>query len=62
MPPTLVKLKGHIALGLSVCAYQQIKLMFLSRWITHQNITDPYFSFSLNYPPLWSYAPFKRSY
>ena len=30
-------------------------------WIAHRKITDPYFLFSLNDLPLWSYAPFEAS-
>ena len=65
MPPTLKKLKGHIALGLSVRPSVhplqiQGRVLKFHRCIPHQKITDLYF-FNLDYLPLWSYAPFKGS-
>ena len=65
MPPTLKKLKEHIALGLSVrpsIHYKfKIRVLKFHRWIPHQKITEPYF-FNLDYLPLWIYSPFKGSY
>ena len=63
MPPTLKKLKGHIALGSYAhpsVRPSQIKdrVLKFQRWIPHQKITDPYF-FNLDFLPLWRYAPFK---
>ena len=65
MPPTLKKIEGHIALGLSVgpsvCPFIFLVGVLKSHiLIPHQKIADPYF-FSLNYLLLWSNAPFKRS-
>ena len=64
MPPTLKKLKGHIAFGLSVCvcALEEKKVRFFKfhKQIPHQKIADHIF-FSMNYFPMWSYAPFNRS-
>ena len=70
MPPTSEKLKGHIALGLSVCPsvrpyvrpfkiYQDTVLK-IHIWIPHLKIIDTYF-LSLDYLPLWSYVPLKGS-
>ena len=44
MPPTLKKLKGHIALGLCVRPLQILdKVLKFHRWTQHHKITDPYF-------------------
>ena len=66
----LKKLKGHIALGLSVrdpvrafvrpSVTSLRRVLKFHRWTQHQKITDPYF-FNLDYLHLWSYAPFKGS-
>ena len=43
MPPTLKKLKGHIALGWSVRpSKNEARFFKFHRWIPHQKITDPY--------------------
>ena len=53
MPPTLEKLKEHIALGLSVLPSIgasvrpfkiQDRVLKFHRWILHQKITDRYFN------------------
>ena len=38
-----------------------VRVLQFHKWIPHQKIADPYISFSLNYLPLWSYAPFEGS-
>ena len=47
-----------VCLGYKI--YQDTVLKFYI-WIPHQNIIDTYFFLSLDYSPLWSYAPFKGS-
>ena len=65
MPPTLEKLKGHIALGLSVRPsvhpsvrqlQNLLRYSFEISFMDHKK--DTYF---LDYLPLWRYAPFKGS-
>ena len=58
----LEKLKGHIALGLSVhpCKIKERVLKF-KRQIPDPKISDLYF-LSLDYLPLLSYAPLKGPY
>ena len=62
MPPTLEKLKGHIAFGLSVRPLQNLlRYSFeISYMDSSSKIIDTYF-LSLDYLPFWSYAPFKGS-
>ena len=70
MPINLNKLKGHIALGLSIrpsvrLSFHQLQIedrvLKFHRWIPHQKVTDPNFFFlNLDYLSLWSYAPFFR--
>ena len=67
MPPTLEKLKGIL---LSACPSVRPSMLPLQNfldtvlkfhiWFPHLKIIDMYF-LSLDYPPLWSYAPFKGS-
>ena len=63
MPPTLEKLKGHIAFGVSVrpCVRASvtkfIKIQFMD---SSSKMIGTYF-YSLGYPSLWSYASFKWS-
>ena len=64
MPPTLKKLEGHIAFGLSVCLSVCVcvcasvnflvnaRVLKIHVCIPHEKIVDPYF---FSYP---SYAPF----
>ena len=66
MPPTLKKVGGHIASGLSICsfvrsfarhAFFNFKTMYANVlkfciWIPHEKIGDPYF---ISYP---NYLPF----
>ena len=70
MPPTLEKLKGHIAFALSgrasvrasVIKFILLRYSFeISYMDSSSKIVDMYFFLSLDYPPLWSYAPFKGS-
>ena len=54
MPQSFEKLKGHIALGLSVHLSIrpnkfEDRVLNFHKWIPHQRITDLYL-------PLWSYA------
>ena len=63
MPQTLKRLRGHFALGLvHLSLSKKYKLgfwNFINRFLI-KKMCDPYF-WSLNYLPLWSYAPFKMS-
>ena len=67
MPSTLEKLKGHIALGLSVrppvCLFKiLLRYSFeISYMDSSSKIMTQIFFVSLNYLPLWSYVPFKGS-
>ena len=64
MPPTLKTLRGQITLGSSAgSSVQTIYVGFLKfhKSIPHQKIIDLLVFFSLNYLPLWLYAPFKGS-
>ena len=60
MPPTLKKLKGHIALGLSVRPNNNKANVFkFHRWIPHQKIIYLYF-FKSGLSPIVELCPFKR--
>ena len=61
MPPTLKKLKRHIALGLSVHASVRPFVRLLQKLSYKFEISSLDFTskISPHYRPLWSYAPFK---
>ena len=77
MPPTLEKLKGHIALArpsvrpsihpsvrpsVRVSVQNLLRNSFEISFIDSSSETiDTYFILSLEYLPLWSYVPFKGS-
>ena len=59
MPQTLKKLKGHIALGLSVRPNKINNGVLKFLRFLNKQIIDLYFVSILDYLPLWSYATFK---
>ena len=60
MPQTLKKLKGHIALGLSICPDNNSARVFkFHRWIPHQKIIGLGF-FKSGLSPFLELCPFKR--
>ena len=58
MSPTLEKLKGHFAFGLSMYATVRPSV---GAYVTKFIKIVLKFHISLDYHPLWSYAPFKGS-
>ena len=63
MPPTLKKLEGHIAFGLSVCLSVCLSVRLLTFVnIPHEKIVDPYFFSCPSYAPFLSYVPLKTKF
>ena len=72
MLPTLKKVGGHIASGLSVlsfimlsCAQHNFRTMYANvlkfhLWIPHEKIGDSLFFSYPNYLPFYSYFPFNK--
>ena len=58
MPPTLKKLKGHIALSLSIRPSKtKFRVFKFHRWIPHQKITEQYCFFKVWINPLCGVMP-----